>query len=341
MKNSFFLKSEVLYSSIMLIFLLASCNKNDDDSSDDAPANIEITSIEPASAQVGENVVVKGVNMLSVISIKVGDLDAAFNATSDSIIEITIPQQAQLGLNTLTCVNDIETYTTSDETLKFYVIESNNELIMTFDGNDAGIYNGLADKEESTAYGTSDDQDVIANAVGLPNSIDGNFFHFEGYCSADLSGTYAATTWNSDLMSPGTYADFFSDVSLQDVYFNIQVNIGDLPQGYDGKLFGLKVRFDGDDYKFIPTVSDLAKLGGTPNEDGWYNLNIPMTSFIDDAEIGTFEMSQMQRFGVEVQRSYGTGGTNGVPLTEADGGVFYSLSFDNARLSIGGPYLFN
>lgn len=339
-KRSFF-KSEVLYGFLMLFFLLVSCNKDDDVSPEDEPVSIEITNIEPASAQVGGKVVIKGLNMLSVTSIKVGDLDAVFNATSDSTIEITIPQQAQLGLNTLTCVNDIETYTTSDETLKFYVIESNNELIMTFDGSNTGIYSGSADKEESTAYGTSDDQDVIANAVGLPNSIDGNFFHFEGYCSADLSGTYAATTWNSDLMSPGTYAGFFSNVSLQDVYFNIQVNIGDLPQGYDGNLFGLKVRFDGDDYKFIPTVSDFAKLGVTPNEDGWYHLNIPMTSFIDDAEIGTFEMSQMQRFGVEVQRSYGTGGTNGVPLTEADGGVFYSLSFDNARLSIGGPYLFN
>ncbi len=90
----------------------------------------------------------------------------------------------------------------------------------------------------------------------------------------------------------------------------------------------------------MPTPAELADMVFAPNEEGWYSLSIPASAFDDDAALGTFQFTDMQRIAVAVRRDYGTGGTAGQQVTAEDGGIFYSQSFDNVSISVGGPYSF-
>ena len=301
---------------------------------------VTVSGVSPVSAQVGGNVTITGTEMTTVSSVKVGDKEATIVGTTDTSVEITIPEGVSTGLNSLTIVNDGGTNTTSTEAVKFYVIKLHTDLTMTFDGEQTGTFTGSPDPEESTVYGTSDDAAVIASAQSLPAAIDGNFFQFEGFSSTAISGNYATIVQNSSALPAGTYAEFFSGATDQTIYFNLQIHVGDLPADYDGALFGLRMRFDGDDYEFVPTPAELADMGFAPNEEGWYSLSIPASAFDDDAALGTFQFTDMQRIAVAVRRDYGTGGTAGQQVTAEDGGIFYSQSFDNVSISVGGPYSF-
>lgn len=301
---------------------------------------VTVSSVSPVSAQAGQNVVITGADMQTVSSVTVGSVDATIVETTETTVEITIPDGAQTGAATLTIVNEGGTFTSSTETTEFYVIKTLSDLTMTFDDEQEGAFTGSPDPEESTIYGTSDDATVQSDALALPGSIDGNFFHMEGFSSTDISGNYATIVQNSSAMPAGTYADFFAGATDQTIYFNLQVHMGDLPADYDGALMGLRFRFDGDDYEMVPTPSELEGMGFSPDENGWWNLSIPASAFDDDAAIGSFAFTDVQRFGVAVRRNYGSGGTAGAQVTEADGGVFYAMSFDNAIISVGGPYSF-
>lgn len=299
---------------------------------------VTVSSVTPASAQAGENVVITGTEMSTVSSVKVGETEATIVGTTDTSVEITIPDGAEAGASSLTIVNEGGTNTTSTEAVKFYVIKTHPDLIMTFDGEQEGIFTGSPDPEESTVYGVSSDAAVQAAALALPEPIDGFFFQFEGYSSTAISGNYATIVQSSSAMPVGTFAEFFSGFADTEVYFNLQINLGDLPADYDDALFGLRFRFDGDDYEFVPSPTELADMGFEANAEGWYNLSIPASVFDDDAAPGSFALTDLQRVGVAVRRNYGTGGTAGVQVTEADGGVFYSQSFDNLIITVGGPY---
>lgn len=302
---------------------------------------VTVSSVAPISAHVGENIVINGTDMATVSSVMVGSVAATIVGTpTDTSVEITIPEGAVIGMSTLTIENSCCPNTTSTSEVEFYVIKSDPGLMLTFDGEQAGIFTGSPDPEESTIYGTSDDATVQADAQALPTAIDGNFFQFEGYSSTDISGNYATIVQNSAALEVGTYAEFFSGATDQTIYFNVQINFGNLPADYDGVLCGLRFRFDGDDYEWQATVAELNEMGFEPNADGWYSISVPATVFDDDAAIGTFAFTDMQRFGIAVRRNYGSGGTAGVQITEADGGVFYSQSVDNARITVGGPYSF-
>ncbi|MEQ8472222.1 MAG: IPT/TIG domain-containing protein [Marinoscillum sp.] len=299
---------------------------------------VTVSSVTPVSGKAGDNVTINGTEMMTVSSVKVGDVEATIVGTSETSVEITIPEGAATGLTSLTIVNDGGTNTTSTDAVAFYVFKMMTELTMTFDGEQTGMFTGSPDPEESTIYGTSDDATVMSASLGLPESIDNNFFHFEGFSSTDISGNYATIVQNSSALEAGTYAEFFSGASENDIYFNVQIHVGDLPADYDGALFGLRLRFDGDDYEFVPTPTELAELGYEAGANGWWNLSIPAALFDDDAALGTFAYTDMQRFGIAVRRNYGSGGTAGVQVTEADGGILYTQSFDNAIITVGGPY---
>lgn len=301
---------------------------------------VEVSAVSPISAESGENVVITGTEMTTVSSVKVGDVEATIVATSETTVEITIPEGVPVGATTFTIENDGGSNTTSTDAVEFYVIRTTMDLMMTFDGEQEGTYIGSPDAEESTVFGASNEAAVQADAKSLPNAIDGNFFHFEGYCTADLSGSYTAIVQNSSAQPAGTHAEFLSGATDASIFFNIQIHLGDLPAEYDDVLFGLRMRFDGDDYEFTPSPTELAELGFEADAKGWYHLSIPATLFDDDAALGTFAFTDMQRIGVVVRRNYGTGGTSGEQHTEAGGGVFYSQSFDNALISVGGPYSF-
>lgn len=301
---------------------------------------VTVSGVNPKSAEVGENVVITGTEMATVSAVSVGETEATIVSTTETTVEITIPDGAAIGLSSLAIVNDGGTNTTSTESVEFYVIKTHEDLVMHFDGDQTGSFVGSPDPEESTVYGTSDDAAVQAEAQALPPAIEGNFFQFEGYSSTDISGSYATIVQNSSAMEVGTYAEFFSGATDQSIYFNIQIHVGELPADYDDALFGLRMRFDGDDYEFVPSPTELDEMGFAPNDEGWYSLSVPASAFDDDAAIGTFAFTDMQRIGIAVRRNYGSGGTSGEQVTEADGGVFYSLSFDNAKISVGGPYSF-
>ena len=297
-----------------------------------------VSSVSPISGQVGDNITVTGTDMATVSSVKVGDIEATVVGTTDETVEFTIPEGAEIGATSLTITNTGGTTTTSTDAVEFYVFKTNADLMMTFDGEQTGIFTGSPDPEESTIYGTSDDATVQSEAAALPEAIDGNFFQFEGYSSTDISGNYATIVQNTSALPAGTYAEFLAGASENDIYFNIQINVGDLPADYDGALFGLRFRFDGDDYEFTPTPTELTELGFAADDNGWWNLSIPATLFDDDAALGTFAFTDLQRVGVAVRRNYGSGGTAGQQVTEADGGVFYSQSVDNVIVTVGGPY---
>lgn len=299
---------------------------------------VTVSSVSPLSGQAGDNVIITGTEMMTVSSVKIGDTEATIVGTTETTVEVTIPEGASIGASMFTIVNDGGSNTTSTSAVEFYVYKMHADLMMTFDGEQTGLFTGSPDPEESTIFGTSDDATVISASLALPSAIDNNFFHFEGYSSTDISGNYATIVQNSSALPAGTYAEFLAGASENDIYFNIQINVGDLPTDYDGPLFGLRLRFDGDDYEFVPSPTELADLGFSANADGWWNLSIPAALFDDDAALGTFAFTDMQRFGIAVRRNYGSGGTAGVQVTEADGGVFYAQSFDNAIITVGGPY---
>jgi hypothetical protein len=298
---------------------------------------VTVTSVTPYSGFVGDQVVINGTDMKTVSSVKVGNVDATIVSTTETSVKITIPEGAVIGLSNLTIVNTGGTNTTSTESVKFYVIKRDAGLSMTFDGEQEGIFTGSADPEESTIYGTSNDNAVISNSLHLPQAIDGNFFHFEGFSSTKISGNYATIVANSAAQPVGTYAEFFSGATENDIYFNTQLNLGALPEGYTDVVVGLRMRFATDDYEYNATLTELDSIS-SPNAKGWYNLSIPANVFVDDAAIGVLAFTDMQRIAVAVRRNYGTGGTAGVQVTEADGGVYYSLSVDNTFITVGGPY---
>lgn len=299
---------------------------------------VTVAAIEPRSAQRGENVVITGTDMTTVSSVKVGNVEATIAGTTDTSVEITIPEGAAIGASTVTIVNTGGTFTSSTENLAFYVIKTHPDLMMTFDGDHLGKFTGSPDPEESTVFGTSDNTTVIETAQALPDPVDGHFFHFEGYSSTSISGNYTAIVQSSGAMPVGTFAEFFAGATEQTIYFNLQMHLGDLPEGYDGALVGLRFRFNGGDYEYIPTVTSFAEMELEPNEDGWYSLSFPAEIFTNGAALGTHAFTDMQRVGVAPRRNYGTGGTAGVQVTEADGGVFYATSFDNLVITVGGPY---
>ncbi|MCV9387310.1 IPT/TIG domain-containing protein [Reichenbachiella ulvae] len=305
-----------------------------------------VEGISPMSAQVGEEVTITGVDFATVSSVHIGDVAASIVSNDETSAVITVPEGAALGLSSLTIVNDGGSTTTSSETNAFYVIKMlAPEYRMTFDNDDVELsYSGSPDTEESTVYGRSDDVSNVADvATALPAAIDGTFFHMEGYSSTDFSGSYVCYV-GTPTQEVGTYADFFGDALAQDIYFNIQLHVGDLPEGYtgaedDGQMVaGLRFRFADDYYEYNPTLQDLSDMGFEANEDGWISISVPATLFEDRAALGEFSFADMNRIGVSVRRAYGGGTT--LPLSDDPDAIFYSMSFDNVSVSIGGPVSF-
>ncbi|MDW3212017.1 MAG: IPT/TIG domain-containing protein [Reichenbachiella sp.] len=301
-----------------------------------------VESIEPISAQVGENIVITGIDMETVSSVKIGDVDATVVSTTATTAEVTVGEGTTYGAKTLTIVNEGGSTTTSVETTKFYVIQMIDEIYQeTFDSENPDVIGmtGSADGEESTVHGVS--TEVSEEATDLPPAIDGAFFHMEGFSSMEYSTSYMAQL-GLRTQDVGTFADFFGDaIAAEDVYFNIQINFGELPEGYATSedaadiLVGLRIRFETDDYEWTPTMKEIHDLGFEADENGWYNLSVPATLFDDDAAIGTFAFKDMKRYAVAQRRNYGAG--TALPLSTAGGGVHATLSFDNVSISLGGP----
>ncbi|PIB34266.1 hypothetical protein BFP72_01870 [Reichenbachiella sp. 5M10] len=299
-----------------------------------------VSEISPKSAQIGEQITITGTDMLTVTSVKIGEVEATVASTTETTAIVTIAEGSALGLSTLTIVNDGGTATTSTEMHKFYVIKMIDEIYQeTFDSEDPNVIGmtGSADVEESTVHGLS--IDVSEDATDLPPAIDGTFFHMEGYSSTEISTSYMAQL-GLRTQDVGTFADFFGDnLDAKDVYFNIQINFGELPEGYtesEGAVVaGLRFRFEGDDYEWQPTLQEIHDMGYEADENGWYSLSVPATAFDDDAAIGTFDFKDMTRYAVAQRRNYGTG--TALPLGPDTGSILATLSFDNVSISIGGP----
>lgn len=303
---------------------------------------VVVGSVNPVSAQVGENITITGTDMATVSSVKIGDVDATIVSTTDTEAVVTVGAGTSFGLKTLTIVNDGGTTSTSTESTKFYVIKLIDEIYReTFDSENMEVIGmaGSPDGEESTVHGLS--TDVAEDATDLPPAIDGKFFHMEGFSSTEYSTSYMAQL-GLRTQEAGTFADFFGDnIDAKDVYFNIQINFGDLPDGYADSddeanvVVGLRIRFETDDYEWRATIKEIKDLGFEPNADGWYSLSVPATVFDDDAALGSLPFNQMTRYAVAQRRNYGVG--TALPLSETTGSILATLSFDNVSLSIGGP----
>lgn len=302
----------------------------------------EVTSISAISGEAGANVILTGTEMATTTSVSIGDVEATIVEATDTSIEITIGAGSTLGLNAITVVNQGGTSTTSTESLPFYVIKTMDPTYrVTFDNDDVeNVYSGSPDTEESTVFGLSNDATNVADvATALPSAVDGTFFHMEGYSSTDFSGSYIC--YAGAQTTTDAFTDFFAGAATEDIYFNVQLHVGDLPDGYTGEedegqmVVGLRFRFDADYYEYNPTLKELTDLGGEPDENGWISVSAPASLFVDRADLGTFEFTTMNRIGLAVRRNYGSGTT--LPLSDDPNAVFYSLSFDNANVSIGGP----
>ncbi|MEP4531525.1 MAG: IPT/TIG domain-containing protein [Cyclobacteriaceae bacterium] len=306
---------------------------------------VTVTGVSPKSAEIGETVTVTGTDMSSVSSVMVGATEATIVGTTETSVEFTIADGTPIGLSTLTIVNEGGTNTTSTESLKFYVIRLVDEIYRgDFEDSsnpDKKNFVGSMDAEEQTIHGKSNDPAVFENAVALPPAIDGVFFQMEGFSSTDFAGSYV-TALNLSTQATNTFADLIGSATADQIYFNILVNFGDLPDGYaesedEGDfIIGFRYRFDGDDYEYRTNLKNLTDMGFAPDENGWYDISVPATLFDDDAALGTFEFGQMLRFGVIARRNYGSGTT--LPLTAENGGVFWSMSFDDVTVSVGGPH---
>lgn len=302
----------------------------------------DVTAVSAKSAEAGANVVLTGTEMATATSVSVGEIEATIVSATDTSIEITVGAGSALGLNTITVVNQGGTSTTSVESVPFYVIKTLDPVYrLTFDNDDVeNVYSGSPDTEESGAYGRSDDATNVADvAMALPSAVDGTFFHMEGYSSTDFSGSYIC--YAGAQTTTDAFVDFFTGAATEDIYFNVQLNVGDLPEDYTGAeddgqmVVGLRFRFADDYYEYSPTLKELTDLGGEADANGWISVSAPASLFIDRADLGTFEFTTMNRIGLAVRRNYGSGTT--LPLSDDPNAVFYSLSFDNANVSIGGP----
>lgn len=307
---------------------------------------VTVSSVYPVSAQAGENIVITGTDMSTVSSVKVGETDATVVSTTETTVEITIGEGTPIGKSTLTIVNEGGSTTTSTSSTEFYVIRLvDNNYIGDFEDYPEGSgkmnFVGSMDAEEQTVHGKSNDPTVLADAVALPPAIDGVFFQMEGYSSTDFAGSYI-TALNLSTQPAKTFYDFIGGAALEDIYFNILVNFGELPDGYaesenEGDyIIGMRYRYNGDDYEYRTNLKGLTDMGFEPDENGWYDISVPATLFDDDAALGTFEFGDFLRFGVIARRNYGSGAT--LPLTAENGGVFWSMSFDNVSVSVGGPH---
>ncbi|UXP32770.1 IPT/TIG domain-containing protein [Reichenbachiella agarivorans] len=308
---------------------------------------VQVESISSISAVVGDNITLTGIDMMTVSSVKIGAVEATIVETTETTATVTVGEGSMLGLNNFTIVNNGGTTTTSTETLPFYVIKKIDEAFWgTFDNPEAdarAFGGGGADPEESTAHDIS--SAVVDIAEYLPTAIDGNFFHMEGYSSTTISGSYMTQRFTGS-QTAGVFTDFFGDASVDDIYFNVQINFGNLPDGYktseipEDVLCDFRIRdiVNNDDFEYYPTWIGLEAMGYTPDENGWWSLSIPLSMFVDGSlTIDNFDAEQVQRFGIANRRNYGTGGTAGVTVTAADGGVLATTSFDNAIITVGGP----
>lgn len=309
---------------------------------------VTVSEVSNQSATIGGTITLIGTDMATVSSVLVGDVEASISNTTDTSVEIVIGNDTALGAQTFTVVNEGGSTTTSTETLKFYVIKLLDEKYIekfevTDQADETGAYVdfvGSQDPFEQTIHGKSNDATVIDGSQDLPSAIDGVFWHMEGYSSTDDAGSYIGALTLAT-QSSGTFADFFTDALAQDIYLNVLVNFGDLPDGYaesdteDDFVFGLRFRFDGDDYEYRTNLKSLTDAGYEPNDDGWYDLSIPATEFTADAALGTFEFTEMLRYGIVARRNYGSGTVD--PYKD-NGGVFWTMSFDNLSISIGGPH---
>ncbi len=317
---------------------------------------VTVSEVSRRSATIGETITITGTDMATVSSVSIGGVEATVSSTTDTTVEVVVGEDTPIGRQTFTITNNGGTTSTSEEQLEFFVIRLiDTRFIERFEDTDLADeteqfvdFVGSIDPEEQMIGGKSNDPVVIDGSTDLPPAIDGVFWHMEGYSSTDISGSFAAILQLAS-QEEGTFADFFGEAVAEDIYFNILVNFGELPEGYaesteEGDfVFGLRMRFDGDDYELRSNLNSLTEAGFTPNNDGWYDLSIPASQFDDDAAIGTFDFRNMLRHAVVVRRNYGSGLGDEFPLDGMgtdDSAEFWSLSFDNVSISIGGPHSF-
>jgi hypothetical protein len=254
------------------------------------------------------------------------------------LLKLKFPQDQEYNL----IIHIGELSFTSSSEIKFYIIKTEASLRQTFDGEYDGVYFGSKDIEENTFFGQSNEL-VGSGALYLPSAIDGNYFHMEGFSSTQIAGSYISQV-STGTKATGFYSSFVGDITFDQMFINLQVQLGSLPDGYGGgdsdHLFGLRVRFEGDDYRFYINQAELDQYSKGPDANGWYEASFPVSLFTDWTDIGTYSIGDFQRISVTARRDYGEGGSLGVPLDGTEGSIAHSLSFDNLIVTIGGPYSF-
>lgn len=299
-----------------------------------------VTSISPRSGVFGDVITITGANLGNVQNFKVGFQSASIISSSATSLQFEIPEGARIGFNPLRLDHNDKTILSDD--LEFYVVKTHPDLIQTFDGDKEGYYIGSKRAEEHTFFGQSNEL-AGSGALYMPPAIDGNYFHQEGFSTTAFSGSWIAAVAIPS-RETGFYASFVGDSKDDEMYVNIQVHIGELPNGYGSGnndfVMGLRVRFADDiQYQNRITLPELQAASDGPDANGWYSASFPVSGFVDfDNQPGDFDLTQMQRINVSTRRNYGTGGTAGVQLDGSEGGIPYSFSFDNLIVTIGGPY---
>ncbi len=297
-----------------------------------------VNEISPIAGQPGDLITLTGSQMNAVTSLKVGDVEVNDLTVSKDEITFTIAEGSLPGLNTLEFVSSVGPSNTNTEENPFFVYEILESITETFDADENVLSHGFDREVAFSGVNTVLDP----SAPFIPESIDNNFYYVGGTSDTSDSGAFIGLIGNSQ-KELGFYADFFNNEESQDitnVYFNMDVNFGDVPVDYTGELAGIRMRFDvgydldsdgssTDEFmEYRPTLEDLDEKGFVANADGWYSISIRMDQFENSGprgNVGTWDVYQLEdltRIAIAARRGY-------------DGP--FALSIDNISITKGRP----
>lgn len=306
---------------------------------DGAPIVDEIT---PSSVQVGNTVTLRGSLMNAVSQITIGGVEATDLAVSPNEVSFVVGEGTPFGATQLEITSSVGISTTDMNETPFFVYEVLEGLNDTFDMEESFIF--AASNEEISFAGINTniipaDPADTSSPFSVPSPIDNNFLYIGGNTDTSDSGSFTGIIL-SPQQEAGTYADFFNDEASQnvsDIYINMDVNVGEIPDGYLGRVFDIRFRFDsGYDadsdgstsdelMEYRASISELANLNFVPNENGWYSVSISLIEFLNSGAGGSWDLYQIEdltRIAITSRREY-----NGE----------YSLSIDNVFITKGGP----
>lgn len=297
-----------------------------------------VTNIEPALVQAGQKVTLTGEDMNETTTMNIGGVEVTNLQVSSKEVTFTVAEGTPLGTTAVNITSRFGENSTDIEKTPLLIAGTVTSLVETFDNNENLLSHG-SDAEVSFNGLNSF---IAEEAPFIPEApIDGAFYYIGGTSDTSDSGSFTGLIGSSE-QSRDTYASFFNDnPSASEIYFNIDINFGEVPAGgEDDDLAGIRLRFDegydldndgssSDEFmEYRPTINDLAEKGFIPNENGWYSISIRLDEFLNSGPSGgagtwdKYNVNDLTRIAIASRREY-----NGL----------YSMSIDNVSISVGIP----